>query len=128
MIPFISRELSQLSFNERVLDETKKPETLPLDKLKFIGITASNLDEFFMLRVAYLNDRSRYNFPDYAGLTAAEQLEIVLHRVRSFQRKQATILYDILAELEEQASRIQIDLQAELQTETKGGSEINAKV
>ncbi|NJN25513.1 MAG: polyphosphate kinase 1 [Cyclobacteriaceae bacterium] len=57
---FISRDLSWLKFNQRVLDQAKKPELNFFEKLKFMAITSSNLDEFFMIRVGSL-----YNYLDY---------------------------------------------------------------
>ena len=101
MTPFINRELSWLSFNERVLAESVKPGSLPLEKLKFLAITASNLDEFFMIRVAYLNDRKSDSTPDDAGLTAGEQLVKVLEQTGRFQLDQAASLSDILSQLRE---------------------------
>jgi len=101
MTPFINRELSWLSFNERVLAEADKSANLPLDKVKFLAITASNLDEFFMIRVAYLNDRKNDSTPDDAGLNAGEQLEEVLKQTSEFQLKQLEILGEILEELRE---------------------------
>lgn len=56
----ISRDLSWLKFNHRVLDQSKKPKRNFFDKLKFMAITSSNLDEFFMIRVGSL-----YNYLDY---------------------------------------------------------------
>ena len=57
---FISRDLSWLKFNQRVLDQAKKPNRNFFDKLKFMAITSSNLDEFFMIRVGSL-----YNYLDF---------------------------------------------------------------
>ncbi|MCL2760175.1 MAG: polyphosphate kinase 1 [Desulfuromonadales bacterium] len=99
MMPFINRELSWLSFNERVLAEAARPEILQLDRLKFLAITASNLDEFFMVRVAYLNDCKKNGPPDDSGLTSNEQLEKVLERTSLFQLGQITCLSEILKNL-----------------------------
>ncbi len=74
-----NRELSWLKFNSRVLYEAKD-KTIPLlERLKFVGITSSNLDEFFMVRVASLKDmvHAGYKKKDIAGMTAAEQLEAI---------------------------------------------------
>ncbi len=74
---FWNRELSWLEFNYRVLSEARD-KSLPLfERLKFLSITASNLDEFFMIRVASLKDmvHARYNKKDLAGMTPAVQLE-----------------------------------------------------
>ena len=73
---YVNRELSWLEFDYRVLSEARD-KTLPLfERLKFLSITASNLDEFFMVRVASLKDmvHAHYTKPDIAGLKPAEQL------------------------------------------------------
>ena len=75
-----NRESSWLSFNDRVLSEARD-KTLPLfERLKFLSITASNLDEFFMIRVASLKEMvyAKYTKPDMAGMTASQQLEMIL--------------------------------------------------
>lgn len=74
-----NRELSWLKFNGRVLNEARD-KTIPLlERLKFVGITSSNLDEFFMVRVASLKDmvHAGYKKKDIAGMTATEQLEAI---------------------------------------------------
>lgn len=74
---YTNRELSWLEFNYRVLSEARD-KNLPLfERLKFLSITASNLDEFFMIRVASLKDmvNANYTKKDIAGLTPLEQLE-----------------------------------------------------
>ncbi len=80
-----NRELSWLKFNGRVLNEARD-KTIPLlERLKFVGITSSNLDEFFMVRVASLKDmvHAGYKKKDIAGMTATEQLEAINTATRS---------------------------------------------
>lgn len=72
-----NRELSWIGFNQRVLSEAKDKQIPLFERLKFLSITASNLDEFFMIRVASLKDmvHAGYTKPDIAGMTPKEQLE-----------------------------------------------------
>ena len=71
-----NRELSWILFDRRVLSEAKDKNIPLMERLKFLSITASNLDEFFMIRVASLKDmvHAGYKKKDIAGLTAKEQL------------------------------------------------------
>ena len=81
-----NRELSWLGFNERVLSEARD-KSLPLfERLKFLSITASNLDEFFMIRVASLKDmvHAKYTKPDISGLSPKEQLKALAPQIRDF--------------------------------------------
>ena len=81
-----NRELSWLGFDERILEEARD-KTIPLfERLKFLSITASNLDEFFMVRVASLVDmvNAEYKGKDIAGMTAKQQLDAIHDRVHSF--------------------------------------------
>ena len=82
-IPYINRELSWLEFNQRVLNEAKRQELPLLERLKFLSITASNLDEFFMVRVGGLEmlRSARKRQPDPAGLSPGKQLLLVRQRV-----------------------------------------------
>ena len=80
-----NRELSWLKFDHRVLNEARD-KTIPLlERLKFVSITSSNLDEFFMVRVASLKDmvHAGYKKTDIAGMTAQEQLEAITKDTRA---------------------------------------------
>lgn len=74
---YTNRELSWILFNTRVLNEARDKYIPLFERLKFLSITASNLDEFFMIRVASLKDMVsvHYDKPDIAGMTPQEQLE-----------------------------------------------------
>lgn len=79
-----NRELSWIKFDQRVLSEAKD-KTIPLlERAKFISITSSNLDEFFMVRVASLKDmvHAGYKKKDIAGMTATEQLSAINQQTR----------------------------------------------
>src|SRR5262245_1405016 len=81
---FINRELSWIEFNQRVLDEAHDPSVPLIERLKFAAITAANLDEFFMVRIAglYGQIHDDVNLVTADGLSAREQLEVISRRVR----------------------------------------------
>ncbi|MFY7876164.1 MAG: RNA degradosome polyphosphate kinase, partial [Pirellula sp.] len=87
---FINRELSWLEFNQRVLDQALYSKVPVLDRLKFLAITASNMDEFFMVRVGglQLQQSQGVETPDPSGLSVSEQLEQIFERVNSIIRDQ----------------------------------------
>jgi polyphosphate kinase len=87
---FLCRELSWLDFNERVLEEALDRASPSLERLKFLAITASNLDEFFMVRVAGLHQQATagYQSPDPAGLTPHQQLARISEKTHDFTARQ----------------------------------------
>ena len=105
---FLNRELSWLEFNSRVLEEAMDPTTPLLDRLKFAIIVSSNLDEFFMVRVAALKhaiEEGDAN-PDAAGLRPRQQLLVVSERAHEMvERLGKTLTEEILPPLTEQGIR-----------------------
>lgn len=100
---FIDRELSWLKFNERVVEEAEDPATPLLDRLKFLGIASSNLDEFFMVRVSGIQEQlsAQVRLRTSAGYTPEEQFDhiheaahVQLDRIYSIYKDQ---LYNALA-------------------------------
>jgi polyphosphate kinase len=79
-----NRELSWIKFDQRVLSEARDKSIPLLERLKFVSITSSNLDEFFMVRVASLKDmvHAKYKKRDIAGMTATEQLSAINKQAR----------------------------------------------
>ena len=113
-----NRELSWIKFDERVLEEARDKNIPLLERLKFLSITSSNLDEFFMVRVASLKDmvHANYKKKDIAGMTATEQLvaineatrKLVDVQYRTYNRlltpllnKEGIIIYDKYENLSE---------------------------
>ncbi len=83
---YTNRELSWLLFNYRILNEARDKNIPLFERLKFLSITASNLDEFFMIRVASLKDmvNAGYEKPDIAGMTPTEQLKALHEAIHKF--------------------------------------------
>ena len=80
---YVNRELSWLLFDNRVLNEARDKNIPLFERLKFLSITASNLDEFFMVRVASLKDmvNAGYEKPDLAGMTPTQQLKALHEKI-----------------------------------------------
>ena len=95
---FLNRELSWLEFNRRVLHEAQDPRTPLLERLKFLGIFSSNLDEFFQIRVAGLKEQLAAGYSERTpdGLTPDQQLKAIRGVVRDMQRDHAKCLHDIV--------------------------------
>ena len=107
-IPYINRELSWLEFNQRVLNEARRQELPLLERLKFLSITASNLDEFFMVRVGGLEmlRSARKRKPDPAGLSPGKQLLLVRQRVDIMLSEiEQCFFEELLPELNEEGIR-----------------------
>lgn len=98
---YINREASWLDFNDRVLDEAMGGAHPLMEKLKFLAITASNLDEFFMVRVAGLREQvnAGWSGVDPAGLTAWEQLALVADKAHKHVARQYACWNALLEEL-----------------------------
>ena len=90
---YINRELSWLEFNERVLAQARDQSHPLLERVKFLGITGTNLDEFFMIRVSTTLKKIREEIEDVApdGYNTEQQLEAMRQRARQMLQDQATV-------------------------------------
>ena len=97
-----NRELSWIQFDDRVLAEARDKSIPLFERLKFLSISASNLDEFFMIRVASLKDmvNAKYTKPDMAGMTPIMQLEAINKDVHELVNVQySTLLRSLIPAL-----------------------------
>jgi polyphosphate kinase len=87
---FINREISWLAFNERVLEEALNPRHPVLERVRFLSISSSNLDEFYMVRVAGLMGQARAGIeaPSAEGISPAQQLDAIHRRVKDLLMRQ----------------------------------------
>lgn len=101
---YLNRELSWLQFNKRVLHEAVDDSNPLLEKLRFLAITSSNLDEFFMIRVAGLKHQTENNITrrDIASMTPAEQIESISETCQQLVARQYVYLKDILSMLQKE--------------------------
>jgi polyphosphate kinase len=116
---YFNRELSWLAFNERVLAEACN-ETYPLlERLRFLSISGSNLDEFMMIRVAGLAGQVRSGVENFSidGKTPSQQLDEIVRCVRDLEGRQQAILSDLRALLAAQGIHIAPDPQGNGETE-----------
>lgn len=95
-----NRELSWLAFNDRVLQEAEDEHNPLAERLKFLAIFSSNLDEFFMVRIAGLQDQVRAGFQkpeNKAGLTPKEQLKKITKKTHSLVKKQSELYQQLIS-------------------------------
>ena len=105
---FFNRELSWLSFNWRVLDEARNPRVPLMERLRFVSISATNLDEFYTVRVAGLRELMREGnaTPSDDGLTPAEQLSLINADARRLMGAQQAVWNRIRREMEREGIMI----------------------
>ena len=106
---YTNRELSWLSFNERVLDEAANDRVPLAERMTFASIFQTNLDEFYMVRVGTLMTQMRLkekNIENKTGMSSEEQVREILKRTKELEKKKAGIYEQLMGELEPNGIRI----------------------
>jgi polyphosphate kinase len=105
---YLNRELTWLAFNRRVLHEADDPRTPLLERVKFLAIVSSNLDEFFMKRIGGLKQQvaAGVHSPSVDGRTPLQQLDACRAEIAAIQAEQERIYHQVMAELEAHEIRL----------------------
>ena len=113
---YTNREMSWLLFNKRVLSEARDKQLLLFERLKFLSITASNLDEFFMVRIGSLVDmvHAKYDKKDIAGLSPKEQLSMLSGETHDFMALQYSTYNRMLLPLLKQSGIVFVECHEKL--------------
>lgn len=120
---YINRDLSWLEFNRRVLEEAEDPSTPLMERLSFLSIVSSNLDEFMSVRVAGLQDQRKagYNKTDFTGYTPQGLLKRIMKRTTRTVRQQYKVYRDLMRLLSREGIELMNvrDLTAEQKAQAK---------
>ena len=104
-----NRELSWIKFDQRVLEEARDKSIPLLERLKFISITSSNLDEFYMVRVGTLMTQMNLKekvCENKTGMDSESQVKAILKKTKVMEKKKAKVYEQIMGELEPHGIRI----------------------
>ena len=108
---YLNRELAWIEFNRRVLSVAQDPDIPPLERIKFLAIFSSNLDEFYMVRVASVHDKMKLGLPTNRpdGVPPGQLLLEIREKVLEMVHQQRVTMRDIFAQLEQHDIRL-VDL------------------